>query len=142
MDAMEERFWGKVDTSGKCWLWTASLDGHGYGKFYVAPRVQSAHRVAYMIHHGEIPKGLMVLHRCDTPRCVRPSHLFLGTATDNSHDMMSKGRSHQASKTHCAQGHEFTEKNTYQRPDRPGSRTCRECNRIASLKYYPKRKGG
>lgn len=139
MTSVEKRFWDKVNTSGECWLWTASVDTKDYGKFYLAPRLQSAHRVSFMLAYGEIPEGLMVLHRCDVPRCVRPIHLFLGTASDNAQDMLHKGRSHQASKETCAQGHSFTEENTYRRPDRPNSRSCRECNRLASLKYYPKR---
>jgi hypothetical protein len=56
----------------------------------------SAHRFAWLIQHGPIPDGLMVLHHCDTPLCIRGSHLFLGTAKDNSLDMAQKGRASKA----------------------------------------------
>ena len=140
MKTMVERFWEKVDLSDKkgCWTWTAALDGKGYGQF---PSIygRGAHRTGYALANGPIPPGIHVLHRCDNPPCVRPGHLFLGTPGDNMKDMVTKGRS-KSKETHCRNGHLFDEQNTYWRPDRPGRRTCRACNRDASTKYYPKRK--
>lgn len=75
-----------------CWLWTRRLGPAGYGALTVRGRPQLAHRVAYVVHRGPIPDGLWVLHRCDTPACVNPAHLFLGTHTDNVRDMVAKGR--------------------------------------------------
>ena len=92
---LAERFWPKVDTSGDCWLWRASVDRHGYGRISMGGRgagYTRAHRASWMIHHGPIPKGLMVLHSCDTPGCVNPAHLFLGTQRDNMDDALRKGR--------------------------------------------------
>lgn len=85
------RFWGKVDKSDGCWLWSASKDRHGYGKFWHAPRLWSAHRLSWMFAHGD-PGIMCVLHRCDTPACVNPAHLFLGTQQENLRDMTRKGR--------------------------------------------------
>lgn len=76
-----------------CWLWTGGIDRKGYGmssrKLYGEA---SAHRLLWSIHRGPIPDGLNVLHRCDTPPCVNPDHLFLGTHKDNATDRDRKGR--------------------------------------------------
>jgi hypothetical protein len=87
-----ERFWSKVDTSGDCWLFMGACTAAGYGEVTVAGRLWYAHRFAYTITYGPIPDGLFVCHRCDTPPCVRPAHLFAGTHSDNMRDMLAKGR--------------------------------------------------
>lgn len=91
---VEDRFWEKVDKSGKCWVWTACKQAFGYGKFVIkkGDSPVAAHRLSYELEVGQIPKGLFVLHRCDNPACVRPAHLFIGTQRDNMQDMRSKGR--------------------------------------------------
>lgn len=88
------RLWDHVSkTEGDgCWIWTRTRTSKGYGQLAFLGRVVRAHRVAWEITFGSVPKGLFVLHRCDNPPCVRPSHLFLGTAADNSKDMVAKGR--------------------------------------------------
>ncbi len=95
-ESPERRFWDHVDRcgAGGCWLWTAAHDHDGYGWFTPrhGERMQLAHRFAYKLRHGSIPRGLFVCHHCDTPGCVNPDHLFLGTAKDNSRDMCSKQR--------------------------------------------------
>lgn len=91
----EARFWAKVGNRGGngCWLWNGTMTSEGYGYFYYpkAPRRCLAHRFSYFLAEGSMPAA-NVLHRCDTPRCVRPDHLFLGTHQDNMADMVAKGR--------------------------------------------------
>ena len=86
------RFWSHVDKSGDCWTWTGSTFASGYGRACVDSRIVRAHRVAWEVTNGPIPKGMWVLHRCDNPPCVRPDHLFLGDRSDNMVDASQKGR--------------------------------------------------
>jgi hypothetical protein len=91
----QRRFWAKVDRSGgdgACWPWIGARNAKGYGLFHLGIRSQRAHRVAYEMVHGEICGGMLVCHRCDTPPCVNPTHLFLGTDADNLRDSFAKGR--------------------------------------------------
>lgn len=85
-----------IDSTG-CWLWTAHRAKNGYGVMTVGKRPHAApmgaHRISWTLHHGPIPDGMLVCHRCDVKHCVNPDHLFLGTAADNLRDMVEKGRS-------------------------------------------------
>lgn len=90
-------FVNRVSVSNGCWLWngpTHRRSGYGMIHFGAYPRRRKtmAHRVSWEIFRGPIPVGLCVLHRCDIPACVRPSHLFLGSHDDNMADMKRKGR--------------------------------------------------
>ena len=75
-----------------CWLWDGAPGAGGYGTARHEGRNQKAHRVSWIAHRGPIPPGLKALHHCDTPPCVNPDHLFLGTQLDNIADMVAKGR--------------------------------------------------
>lgn len=90
-----ERFHEKYcpEPNTGCWLWDRAATPGGYGHFSLEGRPESAHRASWRIYRGPIPTGLFVCHRCDTPSCVNPDHLFLGTGSDNIRDRHSKGRS-------------------------------------------------
>jgi len=79
-------FWKKVDKRGpdECWNWLGAINrkGGGYGQFGVRGFIAKAHRVSWELLYGDIPKGLMVLHKCNNPSCVNPSHLYLGSRFD------------------------------------------------------------
>ena len=77
---------------GSCWIWTGARQTQGYGMVSRGGRVAGAHRISWVEAHGDIPRGQSVLHRCDNPPCVRPSHLWLGTSRDNAIDRQTKGR--------------------------------------------------
>lgn len=89
-----KRFMRKVDISNPdgCWVWIGYRNRYGYGCFGLNGVTRAAHRVIYGLAVAEIPPGMCVLHRCDNPACVRPSHLFIGTQADNMVDRKSKGR--------------------------------------------------
>ena len=79
-------------TETGCWLWLLASDKDGYGKVQINKKHIRAHRWSWILHFGEIPANLQVLHRCDVPACVNPDHLFLGTNQDNNADKIQKGR--------------------------------------------------
>jgi len=113
MRTAQERFENKVEriTESGCHVWMGAIVSvrWNYGAFRVDGKTIRAHRFAWAQANGEIPDGLHVLHRCDTPCCVNPSHLFLGTDQDNSDDKVKKGRQIGARGTKQS-SHKLTEK--------------------------------
>ena len=76
----------------KCIEWPHARNRNGYGKLSVDGKKWEAHRRAWYINHGPIPKGMCVCHKCDNPACINIEHLFLGTQGDNIRDCYAKGR--------------------------------------------------
>lgn len=94
-------FWEKVRKTRTCWIWIAGTDKDGYGKFgttntnsrsYSETGECRSHRISWVLAHGPIPDGKFVCHKCDTPGCVNPRHLWLGTIKSNAEDRVDKGR--------------------------------------------------
>ena len=91
--SLKERFWINVSRGNGCWHWTGYLDPNGYGRINVENTPKLAHRLSWEIEHGVIlTPNQHVCHKCDNPKCVRPSHLFLGDQAKNMADKMAKGR--------------------------------------------------
>ena len=122
-----------------CLLWDGAVSRHGYGHVRRDGKDVVLHRLVWEETHGPIPCGLHVLHRCDVPACVNVDHLFLGTRFDNMQDIVAKGRhtSNRAgflrNKTHCKQGHPYTEANIG--ITARGHRFCRVCKNLYMQRY-------
>ena len=105
----------RIKKSG-CWHFVGAISKQGYGVVGYHGKVMPASRLAWILTHGEISDTkLFVCHKCDNRRCINPDHLFLGTAKDNTKDMITKGRHRygnpHTNATHCKHGHEYTEDN-------------------------------
>lgn len=132
---VEHRFWKHVTPldGEDCWEWQGALNS-GYGSIgNGAGGTIYAHRVSYEMHHGAIPSGLVVDHRCNNPRCVNPDHLQVLTQRENclratSRNMMA----HLLGQ--CVRGHVLDEVGFYVRPD--GRRECSLCRRVRRRAAY------
>lgn len=125
----------RVEGMTLCWIWTASLDGKGYGQINLGRRMARAHRVAYELFVAKIEDPTLDLdHLCRVIVCCNPAHLELVTHRVN----LMRGNSPpaiNATKTHCPQGHEYTAANTYIYP-RTGWRQCRPCMRAHQSRLH------
>ncbi|MFG2773743.1 HNH endonuclease signature motif containing protein [Streptomyces sp. NPDC048350] len=125
MRELTDRFLDKIAPGPLgCWDWTAHVKPNGYGQFKIAGRPQYAHRVAYELTRGRIPRGLVIDHLCRRRHCVNPDHLEVVSHRTNIRRGISPA-ARRARQTHCTRGHRFNRANTYLAPN--GTRHCRPC---------------
>ena len=138
------RFEAKFEKSSGCWNWKAGLSFYGYGWFRphgVTGSTVNAHRVAYELYVGKIPKGMTLDHLCRNRQCVNPAHLEPVTSVENT--LRGEGLSAtNRRKTMCKRGHAFTPENTYtcKKGPRRGHRQCRQCVLDTSAARYVQHK--
>ena len=120
-----------------CWLWTGGEQRFGYGAIAINNKVKTASRVSFILFKGPIKEGHFICHKCDTPQCCNPDHLFSGTQKDNIKDCISKKRLNRKVIYFCKNGHEFTEQNTYiaKKGTKRQQRVCRLCVNDAGKRY-------
>lgn len=126
-----ERFMRKVKQEGDCLIWQASFRTDGYGAVRINKVLYGAHRASYMLHKGEIPKGMVVRHTCDNKACVNPEHLILGTQADNLNDMVLRGRSRTNEKHHNVKLTD-SQVEAIRKDERPNVRIAEDYNVTAS----------
>lgn len=118
-----------VNPTTACWLWTSTLSRDGYAKIHFGGKKISAHRLAFTIYTGQNIEGLQLDHLCRVRNCVNPAHLRPCNARSN---IFAPGSlciaKRLAEQTHCKNGHQFDEVNTYYRKSNPSYRFCRKCN--------------
>lgn len=97
-----------------CWIWTGAIDNSGYARISVDYKNRQAHRVSFELAKGKIPDGLQIDHLCKVKACVNPNHLEAVTQQENLSrcDNHAKGKFNRL-KTHCKNGHEYTDDNIY-----------------------------
>jgi HNH endonuclease len=147
-----KEFWENHLKNGSCWEWVGQItypkrSPKGYGVIWLKNEKKQVyvHRLSWILHNQQnIPKGMVIMHRCDNTICYNPYHLVIGTQRDNVDDMINKGREGiRLRATHCVRGHEYTAENTLivnLRKKGIQQRKCRVCKNLSSKQYRLKRK--
>lgn len=92
-----ESMLNRSERVGECLMWRGGLNAGGYGYVWHKGKNRGAHRVSYELNVGNIPEGMEILHSCDTPGCIEPSHLSPGTHRENIQEMVARSRRDNAS---------------------------------------------
>lgn len=130
----QERFWDSVEKGEKCWLWTGETR-KGYGRFAAGGSQYAAHRVAWVLVHGEQPQSEVLDHTCRNPQCVNPGCLDDVTQAVNC----ERGANGYGSRTMCRAGfHDITDQANVHAGK--NGRQCRECLRESKRLYMEKRR--
>lgn len=130
------RFWNKINKTKTCWLWLGDKNENGYGRISINGKSVKAHRFSYESIVGPIPPGLTLDHICKVRNCVNPAHLRPMTLRENV--LCGDGIGvRNGKKTHCKNGHEFSQENTFLRNKR-GYRSCRTCMKRSTKKWLQK----
>lgn len=133
-----DRFWAKVECGqpDECWPWTGTPD-NGYGRFWAGGKSLLAHRVAWILKHGDVPPGKQLDHLCRNRACCNPAHLEPVTIAVNV--LRGNGvTATNASKAHCLRGHALDAENTYITPS--GTRNCKTCQRARLIAWQARQK--
>lgn len=123
------RFWKKVEKTPECWIWKASKNCHGYGKFWTGEREIGAHRFSYFLANGSLDKEKVIDHKCRNRACVNPDHLREVTHRINCIKNSTSPPAINSLMKKCKRGHEFSHR------DANGKRACKECMVIRTQKY-------
>lgn len=120
-----QKIMDRIEIEGDCWIFRGYIDPNGYGRVTHGKVRRLAHRVMFEAFVGPVMDGRVLHHKCETPACVRPSHLTPVTPLEHK-------REH--ARSHCGRGHELTPENLYEgRGGRPG---CRECARLGFRDHF------
>lgn len=155
----EARFWGRVEPTGFCWLWTAGKTKDGYGIMSWAKTTWTAHKISHTLLVGEVPAGMQIDHLCNVRNCVNPDHLEIVTKRENARRMVERrGWVHGGVKyekkpreqwkvppkrenlldwTHCKKGHKLSEVGIYtnNKADGKVAHFCKMCKNISRIKH-------
>ena len=140
-EAAITRFWSKVLRTPSCWLWLGGRTKRGYGAYFNDNTQMLAYRFAFIVSRGSVPEGMVLDHLCRVKHCVNPDHLEAVTQRVN----VLRGDAPaaiNARRTHCSEGHELSDANTYESSRRRGWRICRPCARRRARLYCQKAYNG
>lgn len=139
-------FMDRIHKTDLCWVWIGARTGSGYGAHkFRGVRAHLAHRESYIRFVGEIPKGKLLMHSCDNPACVNPSHLTVGTYKDNIQDAIKKKRFKPygfimgSVRTSCKRGHDLTNDANVDK-DRAGMKRCKICRKASWIAWHQRQK--